>query len=74
MEKRRRSIAKAFSWRITATITTVIISYIITKQIDTALKIGLIEVFAKMLIFYGHERLWLKSSFGLIKENPDYQI
>jgi len=32
----------------------------ITENIDAALKIGGIEFFAKMVIYYIHERVWVK--------------
>lgn len=73
IERKRRSIAKAFSWRIAATITTMIISFFITGKIDMALKIGFIELFAKMLLYYIHERAWTKVKFGLAQP-LDYQI
>ena len=53
------SLAKAFSWRVVATLTTAAIAYVITGEIDTALLIGGIEFFLKIGIFYAHERLWL---------------
>ena len=53
------SLAKAFSWRIVATLTTSIIAYVITGEVDTALMIGGIEFFLKIGIYYVHERLWL---------------
>ncbi|RAP30228.1 hypothetical protein DID76_03530 [Candidatus Marinamargulisbacteria bacterium SCGC AG-414-C22] len=72
-EQRRRSIAKVISWRATATLTTVVISYLITGKMDFALKIGIFEVFAKLLLQYFHERLWNCIKFGVSK-NMDYQI
>ncbi|MDA1353557.1 MAG: DUF2061 domain-containing protein [bacterium] len=73
IEKRRRSIVKALSWRITATVATVMISYVITGQVETAIKIGFVELFAKMALYYGHERFWSNVKFGLAKP-VDYQI
>lgn len=52
------SLYKSLSWRIIATITTMIISYYVTGEMTFALKIGVIEVFAKLLIYYFHERVW----------------
>ncbi len=74
MDTPKRSAFKAVSWRVTATITTMIISFIITGNIDAALKIGLIEVFAKMALYYFHERIWSRLRFGIKKEQLDYQI
>lgn len=59
-DSRTRSLAKALSWRITATLTTAIIAYIITGRLDTAAMIGGIEFILKFVIYYGHERLWNK--------------
>ena len=55
---RVRSLAKALSWRITATFTTAAIAYAITGQLDTAAMIGGIEFILKFAIYYGHERVW----------------
>jgi len=53
-----RSIAKSLTWRITATITTIAIAYLIIGDVSTAMAIGGIEFFAKMFIYFLHERLW----------------
>ena len=53
-----RSLAKAFTWRITATLTTACIAFVITGEIDTAMLIGGIEFFLKFAIYYFHERAW----------------
>ena len=55
---RTRSLAKALTWRITATLTTALISYIVTREIKTAVIIGGIEFMIKFVVYYGHERAW----------------
>ena len=57
-ESRIRSLAKALSWRIVATLTTSIIAYVITGRLDTAIAIGSIEFVLKFFIYYFHERTW----------------
>lgn len=52
------SIMKTFSWRIIATLTTFMLAWLFTGEIDTALKIGGVEFFAKMVFYYLHERGW----------------
>ena len=74
MEQRRRSIARTISWRATATITTIGISYLITGTVDTAVKIGFVELSAKLFLQYFHERLWTNIKFGLEPRHTDYQI
>ena len=67
-ETKRRSVVKAISWRILGTIDTITISYILTGQIKTALSIGGLEVFTKMILYFFHERIWNLISWG--KRNP----
>ena len=55
-DSRTRSLAKAFSWRFTATLTTALIAYIVTEEMDTAVIIGGIEFILKFIIYYGHEQ------------------
>lgn len=57
-EKPIRSIVKAISWRIVGTVDTIVISWFITGALTTALSIGSIEVLTKMVLYYGHERVW----------------
>ena len=54
-----RSVAKAFSWRVIATLTTGVIAYLVTGRLDTAALIGGIEFVFKIGIFYVHERVWM---------------
>ena len=55
---RTRSLAKALTWRVTATLTTALIAYIVTGEVRTAAIIGGIEFITKFVIYYGHERAW----------------
>ena len=74
METKRRSFFKVISWRITATVTTMLISFLITGALDMALKIGIFEVIAKIVLQYLHERVRTKVKFGLHSTAKDYQI
>lgn len=58
----KRHIAKAITWRIVGTLDTILISWIITGNPFTGLKIGFSEVVTKMLLYYLHERLWFRIS------------
>ena len=64
-ESHERSILKGISWRIIATTDTFLVVFFITCMLDqcsveNALKIGVIEFFIKLLIYYTHERVWLQ--------------
>lgn len=66
-ESHIRSLLKAFTWRVIATLTTGVIAYIITGEIRTAIAIGSIEFFVKMLVYYFHERAWQLVPRGSIR-------
>lgn len=64
METHSRSFAKAISWRITGTVDTMIISLIFTQSFKLAAAIGLTEVATKSVLYYLHERAWLRVPYG----------
>ncbi len=57
-ESHVRSILKGISWRFLATGTLILIVFLVEGNIATALGIGSIEFILKLLIYYGHERVW----------------
>jgi uncharacterized membrane protein len=63
-ERRYRSLTKAISWRITGTLDTFIISYLVTGKPKIAIAISGIEVFTKIILYYFHERFWNRLNFG----------
>ena len=67
-ESHVRTVLKTFSWRIIATMTTVLITYIVTGSLDSAWKVGGVEFFAKMLIYYVHERIWQLAPRGTVRK------
>jgi uncharacterized membrane protein len=73
MENRKRSIAKAISWRAFGTIDTMLISWLITGKLVLAVSIGTTELLTKTLLYYVHERIWNRIKFGR-KADEDYVI
>jgi len=69
-----RSIVKAISWRITGTLDTILISFLITGEARMAFSIGFVELFTKMFLYYGHERIWNRIAFGRARQKEDYTI
>ena len=59
-----RSLAKAISWRVTGTLDTFLISWLITGQALLAGGIAATEVATKIILFYGHERVWTRIRWG----------
>ena len=64
MDTPTRSLAKALSWRITGTLDTFIISWIITGTAALAGAIAVTEVITKIVLFWLHERAWNRVSWG----------
>ncbi|WP_431133073.1 DUF2061 domain-containing protein [Psychroserpens mesophilus] len=59
---------KTISWRIIATSMTFVISGTILNAFDEiALYIALTELFTKFILYYIHEKLWLKIPLGKIR-------
>lgn len=63
-ESKRRSILKAVSWRIFASIDTFLIAWLISGSVSTSSWIAGIEAFTKVFLYYFHERLWNKVSWA----------
>lgn len=57
-ESHARSILKGLTWRIIASTTILIITYLTTGEIDTAITVAGIEFFIKLGLYYLHERAW----------------
>ena len=68
MESKKRSVLKAISWRLVATISTGVIVYLVTKE--AILGLGIIcgtEVVVKFIRYFTHERIWAKIGWGYKK-------
>lgn len=68
-----RSLAKAISWRIVASITTFLITFVIFRQrisgpykqiLEASTLVLIFDVVIKIMIYYFHERLWTNISWG----------
>lgn len=67
-ESKLRSLLKSLSWRIIALLDSIVVVLVITCAFDkcslyNALAVGFIEFIFKFLVYYFHERVWLKISF-----------
>ena len=67
--KRGRSLFKAMTWRIIASLDTFFLSYIITGRFDWATSIAIFEIITKAIIYYFHERAWNRVKWGRLIEN-----
>ncbi len=64
MENRVRSVLKSVSFRLIATLTTVVLVLVFTMNIVVSIQIGAIEFFGKIALYYFHERLWNMFQLG----------
>ncbi len=74
MESHRRSIVKAISWRIIATLVTFLVAYLLTKEAVLSISIGLGDAIIKIGAFYSHERVWNRINFGRKDVKEDHMI
>jgi uncharacterized membrane protein len=66
-ETHSRTVMKTVSWRFVATLTTMVIVYIFTGEFLLSIGVGAVEVVAKILFYYLHERTWEMISWGKAK-------
>lgn len=64
MDKPLRSLIKTISWRITGSTATFIIAYILTGNFAVAGVIGITQMISNTILYYVHERIWNKLSWG----------
>jgi uncharacterized membrane protein len=55
-----KSLLKAVTWRITGSLDTFVLSWIITGQANLAVSIAFVELFSKIALYWLHERIWLR--------------
>lgn len=66
-ETQQRTLIKTISWRILATLTTGVLVYAFTGNFTIALEVGAVEVVAKLILYYLHERGWSIIPWGRAK-------
>ncbi len=63
-ETRIRSVVKGLVWRGLASLATFVLVFIFTREPVMAFEVSLLEVVVKLLLYYGHERIWNIISWG----------
>lgn len=74
LDTRTRTLAKTFSWRIIATLITILIAWFWTRQVVVAMGVGSSEAIVKMVVYYYHERVWNKISLGYAPQESEYEV
>ena len=66
-ESNFRSIAKALTYRITGTLTTMIVTFAVTGELAVAMAVGSVEPVVKITVYYLHERAWQRVPIGTMR-------
>lgn len=59
-----RSVIKGVTWRVIASVTTMALVYLFTGDLALTAEIGVLEITAKIIFYYLHERAWEHVSWG----------
>ncbi len=75
MESHKRSIIKATTWRLLASLVTMLVIYLFTREVTLSIGIGFVDAAIKVFVYYSHERMWDRMEFGRRKKvEEDYMI
>lgn len=59
-DSHKKTILKTISWRALGTIDTFLVTWLLTGSLSFGLSVGLVGIFTKTILYYIHERMWLK--------------
>ena len=61
----QRHMLKTLTWRLVGTLDTIFLGWLVTGDLAVGAKLGALEVFTKMALYFLHERLWYRLRYGL---------
>lgn len=64
MIAKRRSLAKSITWRLIAIAVTFVVGFVMTGNWQFAASLSLISNLINFVLYYIHERFWLKINWG----------
>lgn len=70
-ETHARSVVKALSWRVLASLITASLVFAFTRELAISAVIGGVEFIAKLVVYWLHERAWNRIAFGRVRVTPD---
>jgi len=62
-----RHLLKTLSWRLVGSINTLLLAWLVTGNSLLGIKLGIVEILTKTILYYLHEKQWYKINFGLDK-------
>ena len=69
VESSRRSLIKAISWRIIASIVTSLIAFAFGLPVKAIGLVFFADLIIKFILYFFHERLWSRIKFGIIEKD-----
>lgn len=63
-ESSSRSLVKTFSWRVTGSSATFLVSYIVSGDFSIAGTIAIAQLTVNTVLYFIHERIWNKITWG----------
>ena len=64
MDNHIRSFVKSISWRIIASLTTILLVFIFTRSWVISFEVRGLEIIMKIFFYYLHERVWDRIRWG----------
>lgn len=64
IDNQLRSICKTISWRLTGSVSTFLITFLILGNLSIAGSIAIIQIIVNTILYYVHERIWNRVTFG----------
>lgn len=72
-ESNFRSFAKGVTWRMIASGTTMGLVYLFTGDLTLMAEVGAVEITAKIMFYYLHERAWGTIKWGKLGPEPRFK-
>ncbi len=60
IDSRKKSVAKAISWRLMASMVILASVYIFTGEAILSINVTLVDIILKLFLYYFHERAWMR--------------
>jgi len=70
-ETKKRSIAKAVSWRMVALVAGSITTYMVLGNLKTSIEVMIWANIVSTIVYYIHERVWSNISYGSSERHTD---
>jgi uncharacterized membrane protein len=65
MVDRKRHLAKALTYRVFGSAATGAVAYMVSGSVGLGATLGLVDTFAKIGLYYIHERVWYRVKWGV---------